>query len=110
MGLMGFVIVFVLVIGLILFGWIVDLYDWCVLFFILILIVVIDIILVFFGMKKVVKLIDIKIDFFFIVMFLIGFGLFFYGFSLVGNDGWGDVMVIMMLIVGVVVIVLFVWC
>ncbi|NHW78480.1 multidrug efflux MFS transporter, partial [Escherichia coli] len=62
MGLMGLVIAFAPAIGPTLSGWIVDSYDWRVLFLILIPIAVIDIILAFFGMKKVVKLTDTKID------------------------------------------------
>lgn len=109
MGLMGLVIAFAPAIGPTLSGWIVDSYDWRVLFLILIPIAVIDIILAFFGMKKVVKLTDTKIDFLSIVMSSIGFGSLLYGFSSAGNDGWGDTTVITMLIVGVVVIGLFVW-
>ncbi|CCQ25279.1 Uncharacterized MFS-type transporter ycnB [Listeria monocytogenes N53-1] len=89
MGLMGLVIAFAPAIGPTLSGWIVDSYDWRVLFLILIPIAVIDIILAFFGMKKVVKLTDTKIDFLSIVMSSIGFG----GFSSAGNDGWGDLFV-----------------
>lgn len=74
MGLMGLVIAFAPAIGPTLSGWIVDSYDWRVLFLILIPIAVIDIILAFFGMKKVVKLTDTKIDFLSIVMSSIGFG------------------------------------
>lgn len=56
MGLMGLVIAFAPAIGPTLSGWIVDSYDWRVLFLILIPIAVIDIILAFFGMKKSSKI------------------------------------------------------
>ncbi|EUJ32761.1 putative MFS-type transporter ycnB [Listeria floridensis FSL S10-1187] len=109
MGIMGLVMAFAPAIGPTLSGWIVDSFDWRVLFWILLPIAVIDIILSFFGMKKVVKLTDIKIDFFSIVLSSIGFGSLLYGFSAAGNDGWGDPIVVTTLIIGAVVTVLFIW-
>ncbi|MBC1521919.1 DHA2 family efflux MFS transporter permease subunit [Listeria aquatica] len=109
MGIMGLVMAFAPAIGPTLSGWIVDSFDWRVLFWVLIPIAIVDILLSFFGMKKVVTLTDIKIDFFSIVLSSIGFGSLLYGFSAAGNDGWGDPIVVATLIVGVIVIALFIW-
>ncbi|RDW99593.1 DHA2 family efflux MFS transporter permease subunit [Listeria kieliensis] len=109
MGIMGLVMAFAPAIGPTLSGWIVDSFDWRVLFWVLIPIAIFDILLSFFGMKKVVTLTDIKIDFFSIVLSSIGFGSLLYGFSAAGNDGWGDSIVVTTLIVGVIVIALFIW-
>lgn len=109
MGLMGLVIAFAPAIGPTLSGWVVDSYDWHVLFIILIPIAVIDIILAIFGMKKVVILKNTKIDYFSIVLSTLGFGSLLYGFSAAGNDGWSDPGVVTMLILGAVFTFLFVW-
>lgn len=109
MGLMGLVIAFAPAIGPTLSGWVVDSYDWHVLFIVLIPIAIIDIILAFFGMKKVVNLKKTKIDYLSIVLSTLGFGSLLYGFSTAGNDGWTDSVVITSLIIGAVVTILFVW-
>ncbi|MBC1398406.1 MDR family MFS transporter [Listeria fleischmannii] len=108
MGIMGLVIAFAPAIGPTLSGWIVDSYDWHILFWVLIPIAAFDIILAFFGMKKVVNLKDTRIDVLSIILSTIGFGSLLYGFSSAGNDGWSDATVITTLVVGVVVIFLFV--
>lgn len=54
MGIMGIVIGLVFVLGLILFGWIIDFYIWCDFFGMVILIVVLVLILVLFLMKNVI--------------------------------------------------------
>nr|WP_239255055.1 MDR family MFS transporter [Listeria ilorinensis] len=109
MGIMGLVMAFAPAIGPTLSGWIVDSYDWRVLFIVLIPIAVFDIILAFFGMKKVVALKENKIDILSIILSSVGFGSMLYGFSSAGNDGWGDPIVVTTLIIGAIVTVLFIW-
>ncbi|WP_163655839.1 MDR family MFS transporter [Listeria sp. PSOL-1] len=109
MGLMGLVIAFAPAIGPTLSGWIVDSYDWHYLFIVIIPIAVLDIILSFIGMKKVVELKNKKIDYLSIVLSTGGFGSLLYGFSSAGNDGWSDPAVITTLIIGVVFITLLIW-
>jgi EmrB/QacA subfamily drug resistance transporter len=109
MGLGGLVIAFAPAIGPTLSGWIVDSYDWRVLFYMMIPIVIVVILLAFRAMKKVVPLTNPRIDYLSIVLSTIGFGGMLYGFSSVGNYGWSDGRVIWPLIVGVLFIILFVW-
>ncbi|MBC6308611.1 DHA2 family efflux MFS transporter permease subunit [Listeria sp. FSL L7-1582] len=109
MGMVGLVIAFAPAIGPTLSGWIVDSYDWHMLFIILIPIAVIDIIFAFFAMRKVVELTNPKIDILSIVLSTIGFGALLYGFSSAGTDGWTDSLVLTMFAVGVVGLILFVW-
>ncbi|AQY52098.1 lincomycin resistance protein [Listeria weihenstephanensis FSL R9-0317] len=109
MGMVGLVIAFAPAIGPTLSGWIVDSYDWHMLFIILIPIAVIDIIFAFFAMRKVVELTNPKIDILSIALSTIGFGALLYGFSSAGTDGWTDGLVLTMFAAGVVGIILFVW-
>ncbi|MBC2285899.1 DHA2 family efflux MFS transporter permease subunit [Listeria booriae] len=109
MGMVGLVIAFAPAIGPTLSGWIVDSYDWHMLFIILLPIAVIDIIFAFFAMRKVVELTNPKIDILSIALSTIGFGALLYGFSSAGTDGWTDGFVLTMFAVGVVGLVLFIW-
>lgn len=109
MGMVGLVIAFAPAIGPTLSGWIVDSYDWHMLFIILIPIAVLDIIFAFFAMRKVVELTNPKIDILSIALSTIGFGALLYGFSSAGTDGWTDGLVLTMFAVGVIGLVLFVW-
>ncbi|MBC1457307.1 MDR family MFS transporter [Listeria newyorkensis] len=109
MGMVGLVIAFAPAIGPTLSGWIVDSYDWHMLFIILIPIAVLDIIFAFFAMRKVVELTNPKIDILSIALSTLGFGALLYGFSSAGTDGWTDGLVLTMFAVGVVGLVLFVW-
>ncbi|GAY78193.1 MDR family MFS transporter [Sporolactobacillus inulinus] len=109
MGLGGLVIAFAPALGPTLSGWIVDRYDWRVLFEMMIPIVVVVIILAFAAMKKVVPLTNPRIDFLSLVLSTLGFGGVLYGFSSVGNYGWSDGRVVWPLVVGAVFTVFFVW-
>lgn len=52
---------------------------------------------------------NMKLDFISLLESLLGFGLFLYGFTNVGNDGWGDAQsVIAPIIIGLVIIALFI--
>lgn len=110
MGMLGIVIGFVFVLGFILFGYIIDNYYWCDLFGMVLLIVVFVLVLVFFLMKSVILLLNFSIDILLVILLMIGFGSLFYGFFSVGDDGWGSLKVIGFLVVGVIFIVLFLWC
>lgn len=109
MGLGGLVIAFAPAIGPTLSGWIVDTYNWRVLFYMLIPIAVLVILFAFSAMKKVVPLTNPKIDFLSIVLSTVGFGGMLYGFSSVGNYGWSDGRVIWWLIIGTLFIIFFIW-
>lgn len=58
-------------------------------------------------MKSVVPNTHQKIDVISIITSTIGFGALLYGFSKAGNDGWGDLYVLVYLAVGAVFVALF---
>lgn len=107
MGTVGLVIGLAPALGPTLSGWIVDNWTWRELFGMIIPIVVAVIILAFFFMKSVVPNTHQKIDVISIITSTIGFGALLYGFSKAGNDGWGDLYVLVYLAVGAVFVALF---
>ncbi|MGO2637462.1 MAG: MDR family MFS transporter [Enterococcus viikkiensis] len=109
MGMAGIVIGLAPALGPTLSGWIIDHYTWRDLFGMVIPIVVLVLVLAIFLMKSVIQLSNPSIDVFSALLSTVGFGSLLYGFSSVGNDGWGSLKVISFLVVGVIVIGLFVW-
>ncbi|MDU5511838.1 MDR family MFS transporter [Enterococcus gilvus] len=109
MGMAGIVIGLAPALGPTLSGWIIDHYTWRDLFGMVIPIVIFVLVLALFLMKSVIKLSNPSIDVLSAILSTVGFGSLLYGFSSVGNDGWGSAKVISFLVVGVIVIGLFVW-
>ena len=109
MGMAGVVIGLAPALGPTLSGWIIDNYTWRDLFGMVIPIVVLVLVLAAFLMKSVIQLSNPSIDVLPAFLSTAGIGSVLYGFSSVGNDGWGSVKVISFLIGGRVVIGLFVW-
>lgn len=109
MGMAGIVIGLAPALGPTLSGWIIDHYTWRDLFGMVIPIVVLVLVLAIFLMKSVIKLSNPSIDVLSAFLSTLGFGSLLYGFSSVGNDGWGSAKVISFLVVGVAVIGLFVY-
>ena len=60
-------------------------------------------------MKKVLPTKKLKLDVLSAIMAVIGFGSLLYGTSEAGNDGWGSMVVIVSIIIGVIFIALFSW-
>lgn len=109
MGMSGIVIGLAPALGPTLSGWIIDHYTWRYLFGMVIPIVILVLILAVFLMKSVIELSHPKIDIFSAILSTIGFGTVLYGFSSVGDKGWGSVEVISFLVVGVLFIAFFAW-
>lgn len=109
MGMSGIVIGLAPALGPTLSGFIIDNYQWRDLFGMVIPIVVLVLILAFFLMKSVIQLTHPTIDVLSALLSTIGFGSLLYGFSSVGDDGWGSAKVLGFLFVGVVVIIAFAW-
>lgn len=109
MGMAGIVIGLAPALGPTLSGWIIDHYTWRDLFGMVIPIVILVLVLAFFLMKSVIHLSNPSIDVLSAFLSTVGFGSLLYGFSSVGNDGWGSSKVISFLVIGVFVIGLFVW-
>lgn len=109
MGMAGIVIGLAPALGPTLSGWIIDHYTWRDLFGMVIPIVILVLILASFLMKSVIKLSNPSIDIVSALLSTAGFGSLLYGFSSVGNDGWGSVKVIGFLVVGILLIGVFAW-
>ncbi|EAG2874982.1 MFS transporter, partial [Listeria monocytogenes] len=88
---------------------IIDHYDWRYLFGMVIPIVVLVLVLALFLMKSVIELSHPKIDLFSAILSTLGFGTLLYGFSSVGDKGWGSMEVIGFLAAGVFLIAFFAW-
>ena len=109
MGLAGIVIGVAPAIGPTLSGWVIDSFTWRDLFGMSLPFLALVIIASFFWMHPVLETKKESIDVLSVILSTIGFGSLLYGFSSVGNDGWGSTTVISFLIIGVIVIGLFVW-
>jgi len=109
MGTAGIVIGLAPAIGPTLSGWIIDNYSWRALFLFIMPINITVIIISLFTLRKVLPTSKQPIDWLSVIISTIGFGSRLYGFSTVGESGWGSPIVITTLIVGIIFIALFVW-
>ncbi|KLD57041.1 hypothetical protein WP50_36635 [Lactiplantibacillus plantarum] len=64
------------------------------------------IIVSFFTLRKVLPTSKQPIDWWSVLISTIGFGSMLYGFSSVGNAGWGDPVVLTTLVIGLILITL----
>lgn len=108
MGVIGLVISFAPAIGPALSGWVIAHSSWRVLFAIIFPIALIDIIIAFFTMKNVTELRKPKVDPLSIMLSSFGFGGLLYGFTSAGNNGWGDIVTVVTLGLGVISLVIFI--
>ncbi|OAB42609.1 DHA2 family efflux MFS transporter permease subunit [Paenibacillus antarcticus] len=109
MGLMGMSMILAPAIGPTLSGWIVEHYDWRVLFYIILPFSAISTLIGVFFLKNVTKVTKPKFDILSVVLSTIGFGGLLYGFSDAGTDGWGSTTVLSCLVLGTLSLILFVW-
>jgi len=107
MGLGGLVIGLAPAIGPTLSGFIIDNWSWRDLFGMIIPIVIIVLILAFIFMRPVIQTRRTKLDILSLIESTLGFGAILYGFSSVGDDGWGSLTVIGSIVTGLIFILLF---
>lgn len=108
MGLVGLVISFAPAIGPTLSGYIVENFDWRVMFYVIFPFIIIDIILAFFLLKNVTERRFPKVDYLSIVLSTIGFGGLLYGFSSAGNVGFQNIAVISSIVFGASSLIFFI--
>ncbi|WP_274651299.1 DHA2 family efflux MFS transporter permease subunit [Paenibacillus humicola] len=108
MGLMGVAMIFAPAVGPTLSGWIVENYDWHVLFYIVLPLAIIAVIFGAFFMKDVIKTSRPKLDILSVIASTLGFGSLLYGFSEAGAKGWDTTEVIVCLGVGALALILFI--
>ncbi|MCD9026536.1 DHA2 family efflux MFS transporter permease subunit [Cohnella silvisoli] len=109
MGMMGLAMIFAPAVGPTLSGWVVEHYDWRVLFYIVLPISLFAFIFGSVSMRNVTTTTSPKLDALGIILSTLGFGGLLYGFSDAGNDGWDSARVIGSLVVGAIALLLFFW-
>ena len=108
MGTMGIAMILAPAIGPTLSGYIVQNYDWNVMFYGMFFIGIIAIVIGLFWFKLYQSTTNPKADIPGIIYSTIGFGSLLYGFSEAGNKGWGSTEIVTMFIVGSVFIIFFI--
>lgn len=108
MGTMGIAMILAPAIGPTLSGYIVQNYDWNVMFYGMFFIGIIAIVIGLFWFKLYQSTTNPKADIPGIIYSTIGFGSLLYGFSEAGNKGWGSNEIVTMFIVGTVFIIFFI--
>lgn len=109
MGAIGIPMMFAPAIGPTLSGWIVEHYNWRILFYIVLPIALADLLLAVAWVKNVTQLSKPKFDLWGAVFSTLGFGGLLYGFSEAGNNGWSSLEVVLSLVIGIISLILFVW-
>jgi len=108
MGVFGLVMIFAPAIGPTLSGYIVEHFDWQVLFRIIAPIAILVLIFAIVKLKDKKEKVDIAIDALSVVLSTLGFGGLLYGFSTAGSKGWDSPYVYGTLIIGFLSLVLFI--
>ncbi|RKJ40032.1 DHA2 family efflux MFS transporter permease subunit, partial [Butyricicoccus sp. 1XD8-22] len=108
MGMFGLVMIAAPAIGPTLSGYIVEHFNWRVLFEMILPFAIISLLFSFWKLENVLPNRKVTLDYFSIVLSTIGFGGLLYGFSTAGNDGWTDPIVITTLVIGVIGVIWFV--
>jgi EmrB/QacA subfamily drug resistance transporter len=108
MGVFGLILMFAPAIGPTLSGWIIEHYDWRMLFHFVTPIAIVVVLLGFFLLKDKKEKVDVRLDFLAVVLSSVGFGGILYGFSKAGTEGWDSPQVYGTLAVGVISLVTFI--
>lgn len=108
MGLVGLVIQFAPAIGPTISGWLINAYSWRVMFFVILPIALVLIGIAARTMQNVTELTRPKMDITSIILSSFGFGGLLYGFTSAGNFGWGNIITIITLSVGVISLIVFI--
>lgn len=108
MGIFGLVMIVAPAIGPTLSGYIVQYYDWRILFEMILPFAVIALLLAIWKFRSVMPTKPTKLDYLSVVLSTIGFGGLLYGFSDASSAGWGDPVVVTCLIAGAVALALFI--
>lgn len=108
MGFFGLIMMAAPAIGPTLSGFIVEHYNWRVLFTMILPLSIISVLLGIWKLKNVLPTRKVSLDYFSIVLSTIGFGSLLYGFSSAGNVGWTKPIIIVSIIIGLLGVVCFV--
>lgn len=108
MGMFGLVVGFAPAIGPTLSGWVVSQYSWKVIFYILLIVAIVDLLFAIKFVKNVTDVTKPKLDKMSVTLSTLGFAALLFGFSEAGNLGWTHPLIYSMIIVGILILTLFV--
>jgi EmrB/QacA subfamily drug resistance transporter len=108
MGVFGLVLMFAPAIGPTLSGWLIEHYDWRMLFHFVTPIAAIVLLLGFFMLKDKKEKVKMRLDIISLSLSSIGFGGLLYGFSSAGSKGWESPHVYLTLTIGLISLVVFI--
>jgi EmrB/QacA subfamily drug resistance transporter len=109
MGVFGLILMFAPAIGPTLSGWIIEHYDWRMLFHFITPIAVIVFLIGLFLLKDKKEKVYLHFDFLSVILSSIGFGGILYGFSSAGSKGWDSPEVYGTIMVGIISLFVFIW-
>jgi EmrB/QacA subfamily drug resistance transporter len=102
MGVFGLVLMGAPAIGPTLSGWLIEHYDWRMLFHFVTPIAVIVLLIGFFLLKDKKEKVNIQLDFISVILTSVGFGGLLYGFSSAGKQGWDSPQVYLTIAIGAI--------
>ena len=108
MGIFGLILMFAPAIGPTLSGWIVEHYNWRMLFHFISPIAIGVFLIGFFLLKDKKEKVNMSMDVVSLILSSLGFGGILYGFSSAGNAGWSSPIVYGTIIIGVVSLTIFI--
>lgn len=108
MGILGFIMMAAPATGPTLSGWIIQTYDWRMLFFFVAPISIGVVLIGFFLLKDKKEKVDIRLDVKSVILSSFGFGGLLYGFSSAGERGWTDPIVYVTITIGIISLVSFI--
>jgi EmrB/QacA subfamily drug resistance transporter len=108
MGIFGLILMGAPAIGPTLSGWLIEHYDWRMLFHFVTPIAIIVLLLGFFLLKDKKEKVDIRLDFFSLLLSSVGFGSLLFGFSAAGKQGWDSPQVYLTIALGVISLLTFI--
>ncbi|SHF13614.1 drug resistance transporter, EmrB/QacA subfamily [Seinonella peptonophila] len=109
MGIVGLGIMFAPAIGPTLSGWVMEHYSWRLLFNGIVPLSIIILIIATILMKEVKEKSNPQFSFLGSLLSTLGFGLFIYGLSQAGTDGWTDPIVLSCIYAGLIAILIFIY-
>lgn len=108
MGFFGLIMMAAPAIGPTLSGWIIEHYDWRMLFHFVTPIAILVLLIGFFLLKDKKEKVNIQLDVLSVLLSSAGFGGLLYGFSSAGSKGWDSPQVYMTILIGVASLVWFI--
>ncbi|KKI90451.1 MFS transporter [Bacillus sp. SA1-12] len=108
MGIFGLILMAAPAIGPTLSGWIIEHYDWRMLFHFITPIAIVILLIGFFLLKDKKEKVNIRLDVISLLLSSIGFGGILYGFSSAGDKGWDNPQVYLTIIIGVASLITFI--